>query len=96
MNTLVRTFTRRQTSGLRKYTSEPRLSTDPEAIKELRTSRYRKNFGALMLLSMFVVACLTTVAGFGIGVYYYCLSAVKQDDFSDIDAEGNVRVKLKY
>jgi Cytochrome c oxidase assembly factor 3 len=34
---------------------------------------------------------LLALAGFTAGVYYYTITAVKQDDLSDFDEQGNLK-----
>jgi hypothetical protein len=36
------------------------------------------------------------LTSFILGIYYYSMHVVSQDEFSDVDRNGNVSVKIKY
>ena len=62
----------------RAYATNPLSAKDELA----RSRRIKNNVFGLGLLS------------FILGVYYYSIAKVSQDDFADVDAEGNLRAKI--
>jgi hypothetical protein len=41
------------------------------------------------------IGLLIGITSFTFWIYYYCVSVVKQDTFSDVDQYGNVSTKIK-
>jgi len=64
-------------------TLQRRITTRADDIEQFYKKRRNRNW--LLFAGL--------LAG-GFGIYGYCISRVKQDTFSDVDAAGNLREKV--